>query len=106
MILDPRPHRLSYLVQGQGQTLPGGDYQPAPAEWQGLIPCNGVPAGRVAERTFDDGITRRYSYTIDLDTTARDFELGERIRLDTRSGRVELEVKGYARYQTYCRIWA
>lgn len=74
--------------------------------WVGAIPCNGVPSGKATEHVFDDGVARLYSYTIYLDTTARDFKLGEKLRLEALGKVVELEVKGFARYQTYCKIWA
>lgn len=106
MIINPRPHRLSYLIDGTVEYLPGGMYKAVKGMWEGDIPCNCVPSGRANERVFEDGKVRQYSYVVYLDASEREFAIGERIRLMLLGSVVELEVAGFARYQTMCKIWA
>lgn len=106
MIINLRPHRLSYLIDGAVEHLPGGMYKAVQGRWEGDILCSCVPAGRANERVFEDGKVRRYSYVVYLDASEREFTIGEKIRLTLLGSTVELEVAGFARYQTMCKIWA
>lgn len=108
-ILDFNAYQLEYLVQGQGQYDENGDYEAAKDEWVEYGRCNAVPAGRNNIIALPDGQTERFSFTIHLhDPHAREFKYGERVRLYTidRMEVIELIVKGFARYQLQCKIYA
>jgi hypothetical protein len=96
---------LSYLSQTDGYEDGNGDYHEGTSEWRGYIPCNAVPAGKAAERTFEDGKVRAYSYTVNLNTEI-DFQIGDRVRIEFLNGKVrEFGVKGFHRYQLQCKMW-
>lgn len=104
-VLVMKKHRLSYLVRGDGYEDENGDYHEGTSEWRGYIPCNAVPAGKAAERTFEDGKVRAYSYTVNFDSEV-DFAIGDRVRIELLNGVVrEFGVKGFHRYQLQCKIW-
>lgn len=108
-ILETRPHSL-YRLQRISETTYDDKGNPYPDrhEWTTEpTPCNAVPSTTGAsEITTPDGKTHRYALTIYLDTTAPDLSHGDRIRVklsDSKS--VEGEIKGYIRYQHYCKAW-
>ena len=104
-VLEMKKHRLSYLVVGEGYEDENGDYHEGSSEWRGYIPCNAVPAGRAAERTFEDGEVRAYSYSVNLDVDF-DFHVGDIVRIEFLNGVVrEFGVKGFHRYQLQCKLW-
>ena len=104
-VLEMKKHRLSYLAVGEGYEDENGDYHEGSSEWRGYIPCNAVPAGRAAERTFEDGEVRAYSYSVNLDVDF-DFHVGDRVRIEFLNGVVrEFGVKGFHRYQLQCKLW-
>lgn len=104
-VLVLKKHRLSYLSQTDGYEDGNGDYHEGTSEWRGYIPCNAVPAGKAAERTFEDGKVRAYSYTVNLNTEI-DFQIGDRVRIEFHNGKVgEFGVKGFHRYQLQCKMW-
>lgn len=104
-VLEMKKHRLSYLVVGEGYEDENGDYHEGSSEWRGYIPCNAVPAGRAAERTFEDGKVRAYSFTVYLDTKI-DFQIGDRVKIEFEEGKIrEFGVKGFHRYQLQCKMW-
>lgn len=104
-VLVMKKQHLSYLVKTDGYEDANGDYHEGSSEWRGYIPCNAVPAGKAAERTFEDGKVRAYSYTIGLDTDI-DFQIGDRVKIEFHDGKVrEFGVKGFHRYQLQCKIW-
>lgn len=125
-VLQLKPHRLSYLVEEGGYTDTNGDYHKGTSFWEGNIRCDAVPAGASNEIQFEDGVTRRYSYTIYLPKNCRSFVTGEKVRLSLSAARVrvangklriansrlrtlskeiEYEVKGFHRYQMQCKLW-
>lgn len=106
MILDDRPHRLQYQVTTPGYEDENGDYHQGESHYEGDIPCRNVPSGKAEERTFEDGIVRKYSAVVRLDANCREFTIGERVKL-ILLGRVEREydVKGFHRYQTHSKLW-
>lgn len=96
---------LSYLVTEDGYEDENGDYHEGSSEWRGYIPCNAVPAGKAAERTFEDGKVRAYAYTVNLETDI-DFRIGDRVKIEFHEGKVrEFGVKGFHRYQLQCKLW-
>lgn len=100
-----KKQHLSYLITNEGYEDENGDYHKGSSEWCGYIPCNAVPAGKAAERTFEDGKVRAYSYTISLNTD-RDFQIGDRVKVEFHEGKVrEFGVKGFHRYQLQCKLW-
>lgn len=106
-VLNRNPHRLSYLVSEPGYEDGNGDYHCGENRWEGNIPCDAVPDGKAEERTFEDGVTRAYSYTVHLPSGCRDFVIGDRIRIVFPGGiEREFEVKGFHRYQKQCKLWA
>lgn len=110
-VLDFNAYELEYFVEGQGTYDENGDYQKSEGEWVSVGRCNAVPAGRNNLIALPDGNGTQtlFSFTIILhDPKSREFLYGERIRLTT-IGQMEvrnLTVKGFARYQHQCKIYA
>jgi len=107
-ILSMKAYFLEYLRETSGYYDEHGDYVQGSHEWVDLGKCDAVPAGRNNTIQLPDGVTDTFSFTIsNLPRNCREFHKGERIRL-TALGRekIELEVKGFARYQLQCKIWA
>ncbi len=110
-VLDFNAYRLEYFVEGQGDYDANGDYEDVEGKWVCAGRCNAVPAGRnnVINLPDEDGRQAVFSFTITLhDPCSREFKYGDRIRLTTVYGmeRKELTVKGFARYQWQCKIYA
>lgn len=111
MFLDFNAYRLEYLVEGNGYYDENGDYQPSEGSWEDAGRCNAVPAGRdnIVPFPNEDGQTERYSFLICIkNPRVRAFTYGERLRLTTPNGmeKIELTVKGFARHQLHCDIYA
>ena len=110
-LLDFNAYMLEYFEEGTSSYDENGDYQEAAGEWIEWGMCNAVPAGRnnLIGLPNGDGRQVAFSFTINLhDPHAREFKHGERIRLTTIDGMetVELTVKGFARYQLQCKLYA
>ena len=104
-VLVMKKHRLSYLVTTDGYEDENGDYHEGSTEWRGYIPCNAVPAGKAAERMFEDGKVRAYSYTVNLNIDF-DLKIGDRVKIEFLNGEVrQFGVKGFHRYQLQCKVW-
>ena len=104
-VLVMKKHRLSYLAKTDGYEDENGDYHEGTSEWRGYIPCNAVPAGKAAERTFEDGKVRAYSYTVNLNVDF-DLKIGDRVKIEFLNGEVrQFGVKGFHRYQLQCKLW-
>lgn len=106
MILDDRPHRLQYLVTIPGYEDENGDYHQGESCYKGDIPCRHVPSGKAEEKEFEDGVVKKYSAIIRLDTDCREFAIDDKVKLFLL-GDIEREykVKGFHRYQTHCKLW-
>lgn len=106
-VLNRNPHRLQYLVSDKGYEDENGDYHPGEEHWEGEIPCDAVPSGKTDERTFEDGVIRKYSYEVcNLPHDCRTFVTGDRVRIRLLGGiEREFEVKGFHRYQNQCKLW-
>lgn len=101
-----RPDRLSYFVPGKGYEDEEGNYHPGEPSWEGDIPCDAVTSGKAAERTFEDGVIRAYSYEVTLPANTKDFAIGDRVRILFYGGvEREFEVKGFDRKQHQCKLW-
>ncbi len=108
-VLDFNAYRLEYLIEGKGYYDENGDYQPAADKWVCVGRCNAVPAGRLNVINLPDGIKETFSFTIIIhNPRCREFSYGERLRLTTVCGCEQklLTVKGFARYQHQCKIFA
>lgn len=106
-VLKLKPHKLEWLVIGEGVELENGDYIEGDKKWEGGIPCDAVPlSGRATEVKFDDGTTKVCSYVIYLDKCARDFSLDETVRVHLLGSGIKVgKVKGFVRYQMQCKLW-
>lgn len=105
-IIEIKPDRLSYLIPGNGYEDGDGDYHPGEPSWKGDIPCDAVTSGKAAERTFEDGVIRAYSYEVTLPNDAKDFAIGDRVKILFYGGiEREFEVKGFDRKQHQCKLW-
>lgn len=105
-VLQIKPHRLSYYVEEGGYNDTNGDYHRGPSRWEGDIHCDAVPAGAGSEMQFEDGVTRKYSYTVYLPKNCRDFAIGEKVKISLYNGVVRtFDVKGFHRYQMQCKLW-
>ncbi|MDO4691895.1 MAG: hypothetical protein Q4A64_03370 [Porphyromonadaceae bacterium] len=106
MSINLRPHVLSYRVASNGHKGDDGFYRKGVERWEGEIPCHARPSGKANEITYPDGSTKRYSYVVYYDTSYRDFALGDRVRIALGDGGTRnLEVLGFFRYQTHCKLW-
>lgn len=107
-IISLKPHRLEYEVKTkEGYEDSVGDFHEGKTEWVGNIECDAVPSnGKANEVKFDDGSVHRYSYTIYLSSNAREFAIGERVRVTLYGGIQKVfTVKGFHRYQTQAKLW-
>ena len=93
------------VLSVEGVVDENGDYQEVSQQWSCPIACDAVPAGKADERAFEDGETRKYSFTCYLDADCREFMIGERVRLVRHGRQYELEVKGFMRYQQQAKLW-
>lgn len=106
MILDDRPHRLQYLVTTEGYEDENGDYHPGESYFDGNIECRAVPSsGKADEKQFEDGVVRRYSYTVYMDVDCKEFNIGDRVGFVLEGIEKVYEVKGFHRYQLYAKLW-
>lgn len=107
-ILKRKAYRLEYLSEGTGDYDENGDYQPGKSEWIDCGRCDAVPAGKDNTIQLPDGMLDTYSYTVrDLPKDCREFHDGEKIRLSGLGMEPKIMVvKGFARYQHQCKIWA
>lgn len=104
-VLALKPHSLRVLLLKSGEEMENGDYIEGDKRWSCPIKCDAVPAGKANEKVFEDGVTRKYTFTCYLAHDCREFAIGERVRL-SRNGLVqELEVKGFIRYQKQAKLW-
>lgn len=105
-VLKIKPDRLSYLICNKGYEDDNGDYHPGEAHWEGDIHCDAVTSGKAAERTFEDGVIRAYSYEVTLPECSKDFAIGDRVKILFYGGvEREYEVKGFDRKQHQCKLW-
>lgn len=105
-IINMRPDTLQYLDTADGYVDEIGDYHEGECLWSDDIRCNAVPAkGETSERTFEDGVTRSYSFTVYLPPKSRLFSVGEKIRLTRLGQTYTLEVKGCMPYQMQTKLW-
>lgn len=105
-VIDLKPHLLSYRVISEGYEDDNGDWHEGSETWSEPIECHAVPAGRANERTFADGTTSTYSYTVGrLTPCCREFKIGEDVRLTIDDIDRVFQVKGFHRYQLQSKIW-
>ena len=108
-VLDFNAYKLEYLQEGNGYYDDNGDYHHEEDKWHCVGRCNAVPAGRNNVINLPDGIKETFSFTIIIhNPRCREFKYGDRIRLTTVFGceKIPLTVKGFARYQLQCKIFA
>lgn len=100
------PHTLSYLVASEGYEDDNGDWHEGESGWSEPIKCHAVPAGKANEITFADGTTSTYSYTVGrLAPDCREFQIGEKVKLNVLGIEREFTVKGFHRYQLQSKLW-
>ncbi len=105
-VIDLIPHTLRYCTVSDGYEDERGDWHEGTETWSDPIDCHAVPAGVANERTYADGTTYKYSYTIGrIETKHKDFSIGEKIRLNVFGKEMEFQVKGFHRYQAQLKIW-
>ena len=107
-VLNMKAYRLEYLSEGEGEYDENGDWVPGTgSKWEQIGPCDAVPAGKFNTIPMPDGLLDTYSYTKrNLPVGCREFSAGEKVRLTGPGVEAVLEVKGFARYQLQCIIWA
>jgi hypothetical protein len=104
-VLKLKPHSLSYLTQKDGYEDENGDYHKGESVWSDEFRCDAVPSGEAGERTFEDGVSRKYSYTLYLDKDCPELNVGQKVML-SRNGKIaEYDVKGFHRYQHQAMAW-
>ena len=106
-VLDLKAYRLEFFAEGSGHRDENGEWVSEPSGWKCVGPCDAIPAGKNNTIQLPDGLFDTFSYTIrNLPVGCREFVAGEKIRLSGPGMSVVLEVKGFARYQHQCKIWA
>ena len=110
-VLDYNAYELELFDEGRHYYDDNGDLVRESGGWRRIGRCNAVPAGRnnVINLPNEDGKAVSFSFTIILhNPDSREFQFGERIRLKTVHSKEvrELTVKGFARYQHQCKIYA
>lgn len=97
---------VSRYVQSESTQSENGDMVEGEGSWSDATECEAVPSsGEAAEMTFDDGVTRRYSFTLYLHPNCDTFLIGDRVRLTRMGKKYALEVKGFIRYQHQAKVW-
>ena len=104
-VVEIKAYTLQYLVVCEGYEDENGDYHQGDERWEGNIPCDAVPSGKAGERTFEDGVVRKYSFTVFLKPDCRHFTVGDKVRLYRLGEVYEYEVKGFIPYQHQCKMW-
>lgn len=105
-VIELKPNTLSYLITTNGYRDDNGDWHEGISKWSDPIECHAVPVGRANEITFADGTTTTCTYTVGrLNPDCREFQTGERVRLDVNGVIREFQVKGFHRYQLQSKIW-
>lgn len=105
-VLNLQPCTIQYLSVTEGYIDEIGDYHEGGSSWSDNIACDAVPSnGEATERTFEDGVTRSYSFTVYLPASSKVFTVGEKVRLCRLGVSYELEVKGFMPYQLQSKLW-
>lgn len=109
-ILKMKPHYLEVLTKSEEYEDENGDFHAGEEEWVRLCRCDAVPSGEANRITTPDGVELQYSYTIYLPQKAREFFVGEKVRViffgeGILQEKKEFSVKGFHRYQHQCKMW-
>lgn len=107
MILDVKPHRISYLTTSKGYEDEDGDYHQGIPKWSEWEACNAIPSGKADEKQFEDGVVRQYSYTVELSNNCYEFAINDEVKLKLLNEAPErtYKVKGFHRYQHHAKLW-
>jgi hypothetical protein len=104
-VLRLKPYEIARYTRTEGYMADNGDYIPGGevlGEWE---PCDAVPSGQAAERTFEDGVSRKYSLTVYMRADCKEFEIGDKVRLKRADLEDDFDVKGFHRYQHQAKLW-
>lgn len=106
-VLQFRKDAVALYVASSGYEDENGDWhkggEPMLSE---SVQCDAEPSGAAAQRTFEDGVVRAYSYTIHLGHDCPEYRIGDRVLLTLKSGASsEFSVKGFHRYQLKSKLW-
>lgn len=105
-VIDTIPHTLSYFVASEGYEDDNGDWHEGESGWSEPIACHAVPAGKADLITYADGTTSHYSYEIGrLEPNCREFQIGEKVKLNVLGIEREFTVKGFHRWQYQSKLW-
>lgn len=109
-VLKLKPHILEVLAISGEYEDENGDFHAGDGNWVTYSKCDAVPSGKAEEIALPDGSTMKYSYTIYLPKDAREFLVGEKVRLlffkeGVLQEKKEFSVKGFHRYQHQCKMW-
>ena len=106
-VLKRNPDTLSYLVVQDAFEDEFGDFHVGNEFWEGEIRCDAVSNSQAKTIKYPDGTKYEYAYEIcNLPHDARDFSVGEKVRVQFFGGNVEeFTVQGFHRFQKQCKIW-
>lgn len=106
-VLNMKPHTLSYLNRSEGYEDANGDYHKGTSTWVECCQCDAIPNGKEESIVYDDGSFGKYSYTVKLPASCREFKKGERVRIKffNSSKVIEFDVLGFHRYQHQSKLW-
>lgn len=100
------PHFLSYLITYNGHEDENGEWHEGYEEWSDPIPCHAVENGSASKTGYYDGSVSKCSFTIGrLPSDCRDFQIGERVKLNILGQEKEFTVKDFQRYQHQSKLW-
>lgn len=105
-ILSFRKDLIGLYISTEGYEDERGDYIPGLTQFSSFIECDAEPNGRGVQRTFEDGVTRSYSYTVHLNPNCPEFTFGDKVRIRLKDGHeFDAEVLGFHRYQLKAKLW-
>jgi hypothetical protein len=106
-VLKLKSNLLYYLVTKDGYEDENGDFHQGESFWcEEPLSCDAVPStGNANEITFEDGTVSKYSFTVYLNAGCREFEIGEKVRLDRYGFVGEYTVKGFYSYQHQSKLF-
>lgn len=105
-VIDPIPHHLSFLEAQPGFEDENGDWHEGYEDWSKPIKCHAVENGSASTITYADGTTSSYSYIVGrLPKDIKEFQIGERVRLEIFGQESEYTVKDFQRKQYQSKLW-
>lgn len=93
-------HTVETHEDANGNLVEGESYYDEPFE------CTAEPSGAANTMTFQDGQTKKYSYTVHVGQDCPDYHIGDVVKITFHDGREhEYTVLGFHRYYIKGKLW-